>query len=439
LASRVDIPKILFVSTLVVTIFLLGFASYHFKVFPYEAIRTAIKSARLVRDEWGMLTSTEPSHHLHKSRYAGSGVVSYDPSKAAEGLVLIASFFDDGPQIRLVAEDGMVVRRWPIEVLELWPNFEHLQVEENIPRTNWNVLFNGVIAEPDGSILFVMKGLTKMDWCGNVSWQVPTLAHHAVEKTSEGTYWAPGQHHIRSDTRHPPIQAPYIMETMIEVSADGEVLREIPILDLLYENGLQSELFANNREFDPNPESDVIHLNDVEQIPSELVERFPQFGHGDVLLSLRQPNMLMVVNPDSREVKWFQVGPWIQQHDGDWQADGTITVFDNRFDGTQRGSLFGGSQIVAIDPSDGSTKVLYGGSAEHVLYTGTQGDHQILENGNILIAEGESGRVIEVTPTGEIAWEYINRYSDDKVFRVSDATKYPRSYFEDLDRTCPPD
>ena len=36
----------------------------------------------------------------------------------------------------------------------------------------------------------------------------------------------------------------------------------------------------------------------------------------------------------------------------------------------------------------------------------------------------------------ERVWEYINRYSDTEVLRVSDATKYPRSFFSNLDRTC---
>ena len=35
---------------------------------------------------------------------------------------------------------------------------------------------------------------------------------------------------------------------------------------------------------------------------------------------------------------------------------------------------------------------------------------QRLPNGNTLINEGWFGRFFEVTPTGEIAWEYVNPY-----------------------------
>jgi len=36
---------------------------------------------------------------------------------------------------------------------------------------------------------------------------------------------------------------------------------------------------------------------------------------------------------------------------------------------------------------------------------------QRLENGNTMICEGRAGRVIEVTPEGDIVWEYISPYT----------------------------
>ena len=53
-------------------------------------------------------------------------------------------------------------------------------------------------------------------------------------------------------------------------------------------------------------------------------------------------------------------------------------------------------------------------------------------NGNTLICEGSNGRIFEVTPAGEIVWEFINPYSklngkinDNTVFR---AAKVPESW-----------
>ena len=82
-------------------------------------------------------------------------------------------------------------------------------------------------------------------------------------------------------------------------------------------------------------------------------------------------------------------------------------------------------------------KVLYQGTGDHVFYTDTLGKHQNLENGNLLISSGEEGRVFEVTPAGEIVWEFINRYDEDRVIMLHEGTRFPKDYFE-VDRwACP--
>lgn len=56
---------------------------------------------------------------------------------------------------------------------------------------------------------------------------------------------------------------------------------------------------------------------------------------------------------------------------------------------------------------------------------------QRLPNGNTLITEGNDGRVFEVTPVGEIVWEYYQRYG--YVYR---AYRYPASYLP-ANLACP--
>jgi hypothetical protein len=138
--------------------------------------------------------------------------------------------------------------------------------------------------------------------------------------------------------------------------------------------------------------------------------------------------MVFVVDPSTERIKWYRVGPWNQQHDSDFQSNGTITVFDNHYDGTEDGALFGGSRIIRVYPETGHSEIVYGGRKDQPMYTRTQGSHQFLDNGNLLIIESKSGRVLEVDPDGRTVWEYINRYSKDKVIRISGATRYPIDY-----------
>ena len=37
---------------------------------------------------------------------------------------------------------------------------------------------------------------------------------------------------------------------------------------------------------------------------------------------------------------------------------------------------------------------------------------------------------------GQIVWEYINRYSEDEVLRISDAIRYSKDYFTQDAWTC---
>lgn len=53
------------------------------------------------------------------------------------------------------------------------------------------------------------------------------------------------------------------------------------------------------------------------------------FEAGDLALSLRHRNMILVVDPDTGKVKWWQVGPWIPQHDPEFIAGGRMLVFNN--------------------------------------------------------------------------------------------------------------
>ena len=104
--------------------------------------------------------------------------------------------------------------------------------------------------------------------------------------------------------------------------------------------------------------------------------------------------------------------------------------------GQLRGIYFGGSNIIAIDPQTNDIKYLYGANVDEFFYSGAVGDHQVLPNGNILITESMAGRVIEVTPKGKIVWEYINRYSDEKTVKISDAIRYPSEYLDVADWEC---
>jgi hypothetical protein len=141
----------------------------------------------------------------------------------------------------------------------------------------------------------------------------------------------------------------------------------------------------------------------------------------------------------------MRTGPWLNQHDPDILPDGTISIFDNRRlrgrgEGEPLGGmsrLFDGSRILSIDPASDAIRTVYEGTADNPFYTNVMGKHQDLDNGNLLIAQSEGGRVFEIADNGEIVWEYINRYDEDNVAVIQQADRYPLEYARLDDGDCP--
>lgn len=437
-----DLSKVAFVLSSGALLFGCGVAVGALEIFPYPILDLGARTVKLLWEDPSILRGGRPSQHLGPARHTGAGVTLNRRSEVEPGVTLISGFFADTNELRLVRNDGTVVHRWPVSFKEVFPDERHVRPPSRFPHTDWNVDLHGAHAFPDGSVVlnFEYGGLVKLDRCGDVIWTVARMTHHSIDLSENGTFWVPGRRWVERVSKHPPFEAPYYEDTLIEVSQDGEVLREISVVGLFYKNGLHSMLLANglfevSSVFGWNRE--LLHLNDIEELTSELAPRFPQFSVGDLLLSLRSFNLVMVVDPDTETIKWHQTGPWIRQHDPDFDDSGRILVFNNNND-ANGGALFGGSNILGIDPSTRDVTVEYEAPPGSLWFTKFRGQQQILPNGNALITEYDAGRVFEVTTEGELVWEFINRYDDDEVAHVSDAIRYPEGYFSG-NWTCPAD
>ena len=152
--------------------------------------------------------------------------------------------------------------------------------------------------------------------------------------------------------------------------------------------------------------SEVTHTNAIRLIPPDWAAHIPRAKAGDLLISLRNPNALIIVDPAEQQVIWYGEGIWKQQHDPDLLSNGRVLLFDNQ---GLRGSPFGQSRVLEIDLFTHEIYWEYKGtSPDHLFDSWIRGAQQRLPNGNTLITESQRGRLLEVTPAGEIAWEYYN-------------------------------
>ncbi len=445
--KKIDLPKFFFFLACLVFVFAYGAVVGKYKIFPYAIVDHATNIVVLVYNERRTLTATRPDHFLQPVRYDGDGVTVNQVPDGQDELILLSGFFEDSNELRLIRRDGGIVNRWPVKFSELFPDTGHLV---NPPATDWNVDTSGAVALPDGSVVFnfTYGGLARLDRCGKVMWTLEQPTHHSVERAETGGFWVPSRRHHAENTTSPfpPFLTPFEEDTLIKVSDTGEVLVEISVPELFRENGLESLLTSSGDLFTTDMvwDNEIVHLNKVAELRSDIADDFPGFKAGDLALSLRNYNMILVVDPDTRKIKWWQIGPWLRQHDPEFKPGGTIAIFNNNITRTAFGDsadissldIPRVSNVMEVDPASGEHKIIYGGRDDQELLTVIRGQIELTPRNGLLITEFESGRAFETDAAGKVIWEYINRYSPDDIAELIEARIYPEAYFNVPSWSC---
>ena len=436
--SREGLLRTYWVLSLCALAFAYGVAVGLFKIFPYRLLQSIAFTGRELAQYPKHTLRLAPEKFLVESPPEGEGVTRHVVGKPFQGITLITGFFEGRHGIRLIDIDGKVLNEWQVSFNEIWPESDHLDHQPH----DWNTQLHGSMLRSNGDVIFTFQygGLVLMDRCERVKWKLPRQTHHLFTVDPDGNLWVPSRKWREEPMRkYPKIPAPFQEEYVLKVSPEGVVLAEISILDAIYDARFEGLLFANgahDSDLEVPFDGDFTHLNDIEVLSAELAPAFPMFAEGDLLLSLRNLNLLMVIDQGTRRIKWTRTGPFLRQHDPDFLPTGRIAVYDNRRDGSGS-NQFGGNRILVIDPASESVKTLYGARTGEHFYTDAMGEQQPLQNGNLLISESERGHAFEVDPDGRIVWSYVNRWTDGSVGKISQATRYPADYLsQSLKEPC---
>ena len=102
-------------------------------------------------------------------------------------------------------------------------------------------------------------------------------------------------------------------------------------------------------------------------------------------------------------------GPTIAgQHAPVLLKNGNILIFDN---GPHRvDQMFPFSRVIEVNPATNEIVWKFQEAFPPNFFSDRISNAQRLPNGNTLINEGMFGRFFEVTPAGEVVWEYVNPY-----------------------------
>jgi hypothetical protein len=351
-----------------------------------------------------------------------NGIKLYSKPTRLKGWRVVVGCFDIAakkkPTAILFDENMHAVHIWPLD-------------EKDVPHADKRApLFkfpHGFEILPDGSIFYSFDGgvsLKHVDIHGQTLWHKIGYYHHAITLAENGqTLWslrhAFSLNHAFGDTDDRAVFDNPKNRFLEQLDTEtGNTLQTITLADIASANKELSILKTRRpNRFDP------YHENDVEPLPVSFAEQFPQFSPGDLLVSIRNANLVFVMNPQSHKVKWWRMGMAIGQHDPDWLPDGSISVFDN-------GRGIETSRIIKIDHRMMTIKTILAGE-KYNFNSNFRGKHQVLPDGSILVSSTLQGRFFEVSPSGEIVFELINFVvgETEKVLQISEAKWLPPGFF----------
>jgi hypothetical protein len=261
--------------------------------------------------------------------------------------------------------------------------------------------------QPDGSLFLLLKheALVKFSWDSEVLWRFESAVHHDLDVAPDGRVYV-----LSAEVRrfsHKGESVPVNDNQIVVLGPGGEVLREISLYPLLADF-VPAERLRRMQEFDPKGarvedsgfiDLDALHTNSVEVLREDLGGVAPA---GSLLLSVRHLDLVVIIDAEGKEVLWsWGPGESIRQHHASVLPNGNILLFDNR-EGENS------SRVLELDPVTKQVVWEYRGTEAEPFYSSSRGSSQKLANGNVLIAESNRGRAFEVTPAGEIVWEYRN-------------------------------
>jgi hypothetical protein len=223
-----------------------------------------------------------------------------------------------------IDSEGVVHRGWAIRP----DRYEHLGAHIGLA-----VLGDGLVATNAHGVL------SAYDWCGKKRWEAPWTPHpDGVRRDYDAVDGYDWHHDIMAlDGQLHSFRGSAVMAVD---GASGKIVSEIHAVDLIrwgWRDGLS--LFEARRRISDTRNlsqetlpaqfgQDPFHFNKVDVLGVELAHLYPEFEAGDMLISLRELNLIVVVRPSTERIVWWRYGLTSAQHDATF-VEGHIEVFDN--------------------------------------------------------------------------------------------------------------
>ena len=331
---------------------------------------------------WSIVRPTGLTHHIE--------------GRSTKGYTLFTPH--GGNNAYLIDMDGRIVHTWRFDTID--PGYGRL-------LENGNLLMSGSDVdmppppedEPTKPPPPVERHVTRLggykttllevDWEGNVLWRYDNpFQHHDFVRLANGNTMVPEWVEL-SEELHRKVRGGHklhrerlprlLSDDLVEVDPEGKEVRRINIWKLL--DPVKDPIVAIKRRWE------WTHVNAID-INAE----------GDIVFSARSCDRIGVIDGVTGELK-FKFDETQGQHHATWVGEGLIQVFDNGY---------ANSRVLEIDINTSEVTWKYEGNPGPQFYSGHISGAERLDSGSVLVCEGTSGRLFEVTRTNEVVWEWIN-------------------------------
>ena len=374
-------------------------------IFPGPQIARAYEGGKAL---YGKLTAYDDvfaSDLWHPASGPEGSVTVHDPARAQDGLTLYTSGHEAAAY--LIGMDGEVLHEWRRPYSSVWT--EGAAVRR--PQPDSHVYFRKAVVFPNGDLLAVYEGvgdtpygygMVKLDRNSEVLWSYLAHTHHDLDIGPDGRIYVLTHEFVDEPLEgFGRLASPRLDDFLVVLSADGFELSKTSLIHAVARSEYRHLLYG----VAAYALADPLHTNTVDVITEEAAANFAFGEAGQVLLSFRELGAIGVLDPASERLRWAARGYWLGQHDPDILPNGNILLFDN-YGYFERPE--GRSRVIEFDPQTMAIVWQYAGTADWPFESLIRASQQRLANGNTLITESSGGRILEVTPAGEIVWQFVN-------------------------------
>jgi hypothetical protein len=324
----------------------------------------------------------------------GVGFRGCDPARAFPGFTLFApDGKPDGKTVYLIDLQGNVVHAWEMPYAVGLTAF----------LTDRGTLFyNGFIPNPQrAGSTFVGGVVLEADWNGRVLWELRHPDHH-----HDGVRLRNGNVLLICGKPLPREFATRVRGGRAGTEGENGVMYG----DYLVEMTLGGEVVWEWRSWEHlDPVNDGITAVQDEREAWPMANGISEMPDGNILLSFRAISTVVMIERRTGAVYWKLGAPPLSgQHAPHLLPNGHLLLLDN---GPHRlDHSFPFSRVLEIDPATKEIVWKYQDTPAWNFFSPRISNAQRLPNGNALINEGSFGRFFEVTPEGDVIWEYVNPY-----------------------------